>query len=72
LEKDFGFGGVNIGISPFGPGCQSFVEGSETVHVLVNIGPILYEIPSKNHNQPTYCVSYAMDPSTIMTSKCED
>ena len=46
LEEDPGGSRVDVGVDPFGPSGKAFGEGDQSVHVLVEGGPFLDEVPS--------------------------
>ena len=46
LEEDFGFGRVNVDVDPPRPCGQPFIICNQTVHILVQLIPLLHVIPS--------------------------
>lgn len=51
LEEDFGFSGVHGRVDPVGPSSQALLKRYQTIHVLVNLVPILNKIPSAKPDQ---------------------
>ena len=45
LEEDFGFCSVNIGLHPFSPRSQRFLECYQPIHVVISSTPELNKIP---------------------------
>nr|GMC70281.1 hypothetical protein Iba_chr03aCG14480 [Ipomoea batatas] len=47
LKEHFSFVGINVGVHPISPSCQSYLVGIHMIHILVEIFPNLKVVPSE-------------------------